>query len=110
MWVLRALAADANHPVSFRLMPGAVKTIGRVGAADFCVDAPLVSRVHCRVEAGAEGEVEIVDLDSTNGTWIDGARITRAVLRPGSVLRVGRVEFALEEAVQTNADDPSRRG
>ena len=98
MWVLRALAADANHPVSFRLMPGAVKTIGRVGAADFCVDAPLVSRVHCRVEAGAEGEVEIVDLDSTNGTWIDGARITRAVLRPGSVLRVGRVEFALERA------------
>ena len=98
MWTLRALAADANHPVSFRLMPGAVKTIGRVGAADFCVDAPLVSRVHCRVEAGAEGDVEIVDLDSTNGTWIDGVKITRAPLRPGGVLRVGRVEFALEPA------------
>jgi len=98
MWVLRALGADANHPLSFRLMPGAVKTIGRVGAADFCVDVPLVSRLHCRVEVGAEGGVEIVDLDSTNGTWIDAVRITRAPLRPGSVLRVGRVEFALEPA------------
>ena len=70
MWVLRALDADANHPLSFRLMPGAVKTIGRVGAADFCLDVPLVSRLHCRVEVGAEGDVEVVDLDSTNGTWI----------------------------------------
>jgi DNA segregation ATPase FtsK/SpoIIIE, S-DNA-T family len=98
MWLLRALDADANHPVSFRLIPGTVKTIGRVGAADFCLDVPLVSRLHCRVEVGAESGVEIVDLDSTNGTWIDGVRVTRAALRPGSVLRVGRVEFALEPA------------
>ena len=96
MWVLRALDADVNHPLSFRLMAGAVKTIGRVGAADFCLDVPLVSRVHCRVEVGADGAVEIVDLDSTNGTWIDGERIARAKLRPGNVLRVGRVEFTLE--------------
>ncbi len=68
------------------------------GAADFCLDVPLVSRLHCRVEVAADGEVEILDLDSTNGTWIDGVRITRAPLRPGSVLRVGRVEFTLEAA------------
>jgi pSer/pThr/pTyr-binding forkhead associated (FHA) protein len=98
MWVLRALDADVNHPVAFRLVPGAVKTIGRVGAADFCLDVPLVSRLHCRVEVGAEGDVEIVDLESTNGTWIDGVRVARAPLRPGSVMRVGRVEFALEPA------------
>lgn len=98
MWVLRALDADANHPVSFRLAPGVARTIGRAGAADFCLDVPLVSRLHCRVEVGAGGAVEIVDLDSTNGTWIDGERISRALLRPGSVLRVGRVEFTLEPA------------
>jgi pSer/pThr/pTyr-binding forkhead associated (FHA) protein len=79
-------------------MPATVKTIGRVGAADFCLDVPLVSRLHCRVEVDPEGDVEIVDLDSTNGTWIDGGRITRARLRPGSILRVGRVEFGLEPA------------
>jgi pSer/pThr/pTyr-binding forkhead associated (FHA) protein len=98
MWLLRALDAEANHPLSFRLMPGAVRTIGRAGAADFCLDVPLVSRLHCRVEVGADGAVEVVDLESTNGTWIDGARIQRAPLRPGGILRVGRVEFALEQA------------
>ena len=98
MWVLRALGADVNHPVSFRLMPGTVRTIGRAGAADLCLDVPLMSRLHCRVEVGTDGRVEVVDLDSTNGTWIDGERITRASLRPGSVLRVGRVELTLEPA------------
>ncbi|MFO7694026.1 MAG: FHA domain-containing protein [Vicinamibacterales bacterium] len=98
MWMLRALDADVNHPLSFRLLAGAVKTIGRLGAADFCLDVPLVSRLHCRVEVGEDGGVEIVDLESTNGTWIDGERIARAQLRPGSILRVGRVAFALEPA------------
>jgi len=98
MWVLRALDADANHPLSFRLLPGTIKTIGRVGAADFCLDVPLMSRLHCRIEVGAEGDVVVVDLDSTNGTWVDGERITRAALRRGGVLRVGRVEFLLEPA------------
>ena len=98
MWVLRALGADANHPLSFRLLAGAVKTVGRIGAADFCLDVPLVSRVHCRIEVDADGGVEVVDLDSTNGTRIDGEKITRAPLRPGSVLRVGRVELTLERA------------
>jgi S-DNA-T family DNA segregation ATPase FtsK/SpoIIIE len=98
MWLLRALDADEAHPLSFRLMPGAVKTIGRLGAADFCLDVPLVSRLHCRVEVGSDGEVQVVDLDSTNGTWIDGVRISRATLTPGSILRVGRIEFAIEPA------------
>jgi pSer/pThr/pTyr-binding forkhead associated (FHA) protein len=52
---------------------------------------------------GPRGELTVVDLDSTNGTWIDGERIARAMLRPGSVLRVGRVEFVLE------AEAPVRR-
>jgi pSer/pThr/pTyr-binding forkhead associated (FHA) protein len=98
MWTLRALGADENHPLSFRLTAGMIRTIGRVGAADFCVDVPLVSRLHCRLEVGPEGDVTVVDLDSTNGTWVDGERITRAPLGPGSVLRIGRVEFALEAA------------
>ena len=103
MWVLRALDADANHSLSFRLTPGMIKSIGRVGAADFCLDVPLVSRLHCRIEVSAEGDLMVVDLDSTNGTWIDGVRITSAPLRPGSVLRIGRVEFVLE------AEAPVRR-
>ena len=91
MWVLRALGADANHPLSFRLLAGAVKTVGRIGAADFCLDVPLGSRVHCRIEVDADGGVEVVDLDSTNGTFVNGQRATRAALKDGDRLGVGRV-------------------
>ncbi|MCX6550166.1 MAG: FHA domain-containing protein [Acidobacteria bacterium] len=98
MWLLRALDSSDDRPLAFRLMPGAVKTIGRAGAADFCVDAPLVSRLHCRISTAEDGQVEVVDLDSTNGTWINGEKISRAVLAEHQVLRVGRVEFVLERA------------
>jgi len=96
MWLLRALDGNDEATLTFRLTAGAVKTIGRAGAADFRLDAPLVSRVHCRVSVAADGAVRIVDLESTNGTWIDGERITDAPLAEGHRLRVGRVEFVLE--------------
>jgi|TARA_B110000263_G_scaffold220784_1_gene208850 pSer/pThr/pTyr-binding forkhead associated (FHA) protein len=67
--------------------------------ADFIVDAPLVSRVHCRVTALATGELEVTDLDSTNGTFVNGARVSTARLASGDRLQVGRLElYALKDA------------
>ena len=96
MWLLRALDGNDDRTFTFRLAAGSVKTIGRAGGADLCVDAPLVSRLHCRVDVAADGAVRVADLDSTNGTWIDGERITEGALAEGHRLRVGRVEFVLE--------------
>jgi pSer/pThr/pTyr-binding forkhead associated (FHA) protein len=73
-----------------------MRTVGRGAVASFVVDAPLVSRVHCRITVADDGTVEVTDLDSTNGTWIDGQQITTAPLLEGHVLRIGRVEFVLE--------------
>lgn len=101
MWVLRALNADPGHPLAFRLMPGAVKTVGRAGAADLCLDVPLVSRLHCRLEVGMDGGVDVIDLDSTNGTWVNGAKVRQASIGVGGILRVGRVEFVLERPDQS---------
>jgi pSer/pThr/pTyr-binding forkhead associated (FHA) protein len=71
-----------------------VKTIGRAGRADFVLDAPLVSRLHCRLEAAADA-LEVVDLGSTNGIYVNGRRVSRAQLASGDLLRIGRVEFAV---------------
>jgi pSer/pThr/pTyr-binding forkhead associated (FHA) protein len=95
MWLLRT-AADAEVPVSFRILPGNIKTIGRAPRADFVLDAALVSRLHCRVTAGAT-ELEVVDLDSTNGTYVNGERTARATLRAGDRLGVGRVELTVDK-------------
>ena len=95
MWILSATSDE--QPVTFRLMPGSIKTIGRAEGADLIVDAPLVSRVHCRLEAGATA-VEVVDLSSTNGTFVNDERVDRASLMSGDRLRVGRVELTVERA------------
>ena len=101
MWILQSaeLEADAEGPVpalTFRLSQGAIKTVGRAAGAEFIVDAALVSRVHCRLTA-AEDYVEVVDLSSTNGTYINGARVERGALKAGDVLKVGRVELKADK-------------
>jgi pSer/pThr/pTyr-binding forkhead associated (FHA) protein len=93
MWVLRT-EGSAEMPVTFRIRPGNIKTIGRAPRADFIVDASLVSRLHCRLTAGA-ADLEVVDLDSTNGTFVNGERIARALLKIGDRLGVGRVELVV---------------
>src|SRR2546426_12312971 len=94
MWILRS-SEPADGSLIFRLRPGAVKTVGRAAGADFIVDAALVSRLHCRITAG-EDKLEVVDLSSTNGTFVNDKRIDRAALQSGDRLRVGRVELRVE--------------
>jgi pSer/pThr/pTyr-binding forkhead associated (FHA) protein len=90
MWILEALEDSGSGRFAVQIAPGAVKTLGRCSPADFIVDAPLVSRLHCRLIADTRG-LQIVDLDSTNGTYINDRRIKRAHLTPGDRLRIGRV-------------------
>ena len=69
---------------TFRILPGSIKTMGRSTGAEFIVDAAMVSRLHCRLTAGAT-ELEVVDLDSTNGTFVNGKRVTRARARTPAI-------------------------
>jgi pSer/pThr/pTyr-binding forkhead associated (FHA) protein len=99
MWILRTkTAADGAEPLTFRLRAGGIKTLGRATRADFILDAPLVSRVHCRFTAGPAGMLEVQDLDSTNGTFVNGKRVKNSPLSPGDCVRVGRVEIEISEA------------
>jgi pSer/pThr/pTyr-binding forkhead associated (FHA) protein len=66
MWILRTLTDDLPEK-TFRILSGNVRSIGRSTGADFIVDAALVSRVHCRLTALPSGDLEVRDLDSTNG-------------------------------------------
>ena len=96
MWILKT--ADGAEPsLTFRITPGSVKTAGRAPRADFIVDAQMVSRVHCRLTAGA-AELEVLDLSSTNGTFVNGQRIDRAQLRDGDRLGIGRVELVVSRS------------
>src|SRR5215212_4300277 len=99
MWILKSCEPDDGSLI-FRLGTGAIKTIGRAPRADFIVDAALVSRLHCRVSAAAD-HLEVVDLSSTNGTYVNGKRVKKASLVAGDRLRVGRVEMKVGRRVAT---------
>jgi len=92
MWILRTVSEGEPEQV-FRILPGGVRTLGRATGADFSIDAALVSRIHCRLTATPNGGLEVRDLDSTNGTFVNGTRVQSAQLSSGDRLQIGRVEL-----------------
>jgi hypothetical protein len=75
--------------------------IGRTPPADIVIPDPGVSRTHCTVELAGD-KLRVTDLNSTNGTYIEGKRIAEsALLEIGGVLRVGNV--SLRHEVRTRA-------
>ncbi|MFF7549153.1 FHA domain-containing protein [Streptomyces canus] len=73
------------------LLHGGQIHIGRSADADVPLDDPDVSRLHCAVTVAADGRVSVADLDSTNGTTLDGTRVGTRPVRfpPGALLRIG---------------------
>jgi pSer/pThr/pTyr-binding forkhead associated (FHA) protein len=93
-WIL----TSTDPEILLRIPAGATKTIGREARADFVVDAALVSRIHCRLSSPDEEQLTVEDLDSTNGTLVNGERVDQSVLRTGDTLTIGRVTFTITPA------------
>ena len=69
--------------------------IGREASGIALMGDANASRRHASVSPGVGG-VQVADLGSTNGTYVDGARITTATARAGSLIRVGSTTFRVE--------------
>jgi CheY-like chemotaxis protein/pSer/pThr/pTyr-binding forkhead associated (FHA) protein len=81
-------------------------TIGRAEGNLFQIIEPSVSGRHCEILLRGD-EVVVRDLTSTNGTFIKGERITEAILKPGQILRLGRVDMRLETSTPVASTAPS---
>jgi len=78
-------------------------TIGRVDDNAFPIPEGSVSSHHCEVLLRGT-DVVIHDLNSTNGTFVNGHQVTgEAVLKPGQILRLGQVEIRLEDTAAQKA-------
>ena len=72
-------------------------TIGRVDDSTFPIPEGSVSSHHCEILLRG-GEVIVHDLNSTNGTFVNGHQVTgEAPLKGGQILRLGQVEMRLED-------------
>jgi hypothetical protein len=81
-------------------------TIGRVEDNTFRIAEPSVSSHHCEVLLRGN-DVVIKDLNSTNGTFINGEKIAEGVLKPGQTLRLGNVELRLDTGAPAAAETPA---
>jgi len=70
-------------------------TVARVEDNTFQIAEPSVSSHHCEVLLRGD-DVVVRDLNSTNGTYINGEKVTERVMKPGQILRLGQVELRLE--------------
>ncbi|MBB6076006.1 FHA domain-containing protein [Streptomyces paradoxus] len=82
------------------LLHGGEIRIGRSADADVPLDDPDVSRLHCAVTVSADGRVAVADLNSTNGTTVNGTRVGARVVpfAPGALLRIGESALRLAPA------------
>lgn len=90
-----------DRTVRFAIDPGGAR-IGRTSPSEIILSDPRISRTHCKVELVA-GELRVTDLNSTNGTYVDGARVAGEMMLPvGSTLTIG--EFELVHQIRTRAE------
>ncbi len=79
--------------------------IGRTRPADVPIRDRSLSRQHATVEV-ASGEIWVEDLQSTNGTWVDGERVERCRVGTGAELVFGAVPASVHALGKTGEADP----
>src|SRR5262249_37699216 len=70
-------------------------TLGSHPSNDVVIDAPSVSRFHARLDLDPHGYL-LTDLDSTNGTSVEGLRVRSAYLPASARIKMGRVQLTFE--------------
>ena len=68
--------------------------IGRSPEADIVLEGPKISREHCRI-GKSEGKFYVQDLESKNGTLVNGARITVSEIKQGDLVSLGGFTLTL---------------
>src|SRR5215813_6626821 len=110
--------AGAKVPLTFKIYKGdqlireeklslSVIKLGKVPSAHLKLDDETVSRMHAIIEVNGPGDVSIIDLGSTKGTFVNGQKVNKAKLQSGDTIVVGetRIELAIGAGEE---DEPTK--
>ncbi|MBM4039728.1 MAG: HD domain-containing protein [Planctomycetes bacterium] len=89
-----------------RVRPSEALSIGRSGESDLQLLGLGVSRFHCVVEDHG-GELVIADLNSSNGTFVNGQRVKRQPLQEGDQIEVGTIKLVVERTPGRSTPPPA---
>ena len=79
--------------------------IGRLPECNLRIESKALSRRHAQIDV-KDGAVTVKDLGSTNGTFVDGQKITEEVeLKNGQILRIGPLETQVQISAEINKND-----
>ncbi|HEX9282992.1 MAG TPA: FHA domain-containing protein, partial [Gemmatimonadales bacterium] len=81
---------------SIDLQPGRTIVVGRAVTSDVPIYDPTISRKHAELVL-TDGGVRVKDVGSSNGTFLNGARVTEAVAVENDVITFGKVAFRVKE-------------
>jgi len=108
MWLLKVNAPD-KEAQQLQLKPGTI-TVGRLSTNEVVVDDVAASRRHAEIALSPQADsVKLVDLGSTNGTYLNRQRVGDPVnLQSGDVIRIGQVTIYI--SFQPDEVKPQRSG
>ncbi|MHC4885078.1 MAG: protein kinase domain-containing protein [Planctomycetota bacterium] len=89
---------------SFIIGDGGTITFGRSGANQAVLQDRHLSRQHFQIKIH-KGMVTLQDLQSSNGTWVNGQRVESCVLNQGDSLKAGHTTFAIEVIADSPDED-----
>ncbi len=107
---VKLVVAGGRGPRQTFSLPGEQTVIGRRHGCDLRIPSAEISRRHCVLRT-ADGYLTVEDLNSANGTYLNGRPVTgRSVVRPGDRLQVGPVTFLVEYPLSRAAGDLLAQG
>src|ERR1700750_3301781 len=108
--------AGAKVPLPFRIFKGdqlvreeklslSVIKLGKVPSVHLKLDDATVSRMHAIIEVNGPGDVSIIDLGSTKGTFVNGQKVNKAKLQSGDTIVVGETKIELASGAGEEVDE-----
>ncbi|MFB7663147.1 FHA domain-containing protein [Kitasatospora sp. NPDC056138] len=92
---LTSITGSTRAPTTIRHLPARIVRIGRATDNDLVVPDLSVSRHHAELRATPDGRYEIVDLDSHNGTYLNGQPVQQAQVGASDLVGIGHAMFCL---------------
>ena len=102
---MRLKLVGTDSAQSFELREGSPLVVGRAPNSDIPIFDPTISRRHAEIDCESAG-FAVRDLGSSNGTYVNGERVTQRALAPGDVLTFGKVSFRVMEAPELPTPPP----
>src|SRR5262245_29239245 len=106
VWLVVLEGPDAPRELFLERMPGGRVLVGTSEACDVRLTDREVSRRHLAIDRQGT-RIRIVDLESTNGTFVDGVGLLQGYVLDGQIVRIGSTAFRLEARTSTKGTDDS---